>query len=73
MLNRIEESGPMAGKLLDSQLSLYEVKAMRPPLRLYYKIVEEAKEAYVWEYEMKTSQGKQHKTIQRIKGKIRGN
>ncbi len=69
MLDRVEQAGPMAGKLLDSHLSLYEMKAMRPPIRLYYKIAEVAKEAYVWEYEMKTSQEKQHWTIQRIKEK----
>ncbi len=71
MLDKIEKLGPLAGKLLDSQLNLFEVKAMRPPIRLYYKIVDAAKEAYVFEYEMKTSREKQGKTIQRLKWKLK--
>lgn len=71
MLDKIEALGPLAGKLLDTQLNLFEVKAIRPPVRLYYKIVEVAKEAYVFEYEMKTSQKKQGKTIQRLKGRLK--
>ncbi len=70
MLDKIQENGPNAGKLLDSRLALYEVKTKRPPLRLYYKIVETT-EAYVFEYKMKTSNEKQHKTIEKIKQKIR--
>ena len=69
ILNKIEELGPLAGKLLDNRLNLYEAKAMRPPIRLYYKIVEMLREAYVFEYEMKTSQEKQNRTIQKIKEK----
>ncbi len=69
MLDKIEEMGSFAGKLLDSKLALFEVKANHPPIRLYYKIVEATKEAYVFEYEMKTSQEKQQKTIEKIKQK----
>jgi len=69
MLDKIEELGPIAGKILDSQLHIYEVKANRPPIRLYYKVSENPKEAYIFEYEMKTSQERQNTTIQRIRGK----
>ncbi len=71
MLDKISGMGPLAGKLLDTQLNLFEVKAMRPPIRLYYKIVEMTKEAYVFEYEIKTSQKKQSRTIQRIRFKLK--
>ena len=70
IFDKIEESGPQAGKLIDSKLHLYEVKRMHPPIRLYYKIVEEKKEAWVYEYESKTSQEKQQSTIDKIKKKI---
>ena len=69
MLDKIQEMGPLSGKLLDSQLHLFEVKAKRPPIRLYFKIVESVKEAYVFEYEMKTSPQKQHLTIEKIRQK----
>ncbi|MBI5553845.1 MAG: hypothetical protein HY917_03840 [Candidatus Diapherotrites archaeon] len=71
VFNRIEERGPLAGKLLDPQLSLYEVKIMRPPLRIYYKIVEAVQEAHVFEYEVKTSQEKQDRTITRLRGRLK--
>jgi len=70
MLDKIEEKGSRAGKLLDPKLSLFEVKNKRPPIRLYYKIVETMTEAYVFEFEMKTSAKKQQKTIGKIKRKI---
>jgi mRNA-degrading endonuclease RelE of RelBE toxin-antitoxin system len=69
MLNKLEEMGPLAGKLLDSQLSIYEVKMKRPPIRLYYKYNKATNELYVFEYEMKTSPTKQNQTIQRIRKK----
>ena len=31
-LDKIEEMGPNAGKLLDGTVSLYEIKSKRPPL-----------------------------------------
>tara|TARA_Y100000310_G_C20692845_1_gene823476 strand:- start:761 stop:1072 length:312 start_codon:yes stop_codon:yes gene_type:complete len=67
MLDKIEENGPNAGKILDSNLSLYEVKTKKPPIRLYYQI--EEKKAYVFEYEIKTSKKKQQNTIKKIKKK----
>ena len=70
MLDKIEELGPMAGKLLDSRLHLFEVKNNKPAIRLYYKIVEEKKEAYIFEFEIKKSQEKQQTIIEKIKGKI---
>ena len=70
MFDRIENLGPYAGELLDSRLHIYEIKNMKPPIRLYFRIIESTKEAYVFEYEVKTSQEKQTKTIQKIKQKI---
>lgn len=69
-LNKIEEFGPRAGDLLDSRLSLYEVKFKHPPIRLYYKCNKNSNDIYVFEYEMKTSKGKQQKTIDKIKKDI---
>ena len=70
MLDKMEELGPRAGKLIDSHLFLYEVKSKHPPLRLYYKHVKETDELYVFEYEMKTSEEKQKKTIGKLKQKV---
>lgn len=69
MLDRIEELGPRAGKLLDSKLAIYEVKSKRPPLRLYYKHVEDTDQIYVFEYEMKSSVKRQRKTVDKLKKK----
>ena len=69
IFDKIENLGPDAGKLLDSQLRIYEIKRKRPLIRLYYKISEEKKEAYIFEYEMKTSKEKQRSSIERIKWK----
>ncbi|HLC36230.1 MAG TPA: hypothetical protein VJK05_01310 [archaeon] len=71
MFDRIEEIGESAGKLLDNRLSLYEMKAMRPPIRLYYEINKVLKKAYIFEFEMKTNQKKQSNTISKLKNKIR--
>ena len=70
ILDKIEELGPDAGNLIDSRLKIYEVKRKHPPIRLYYKIIEEKKEAYIFEYEMKTSHKKQQNIINKIKGKV---
>ena len=72
IFDKIEESGPQAGKLIDSRLHLYEVKRMHPPIRLYFKIEEDKKEAKIFEYEIKTSQEKQQSTIDKIKKRILG-
>ena len=69
MLNKLELSGPDAGELLDSQLSLYEVKIKHPPIRLYFKHNKATNEIYVFEFEMKTSPEKQKATIIRLKKK----
>lgn len=63
ILDKIEETGPRAGKLLDSQLYIYEIKLKHPPLRLYYKHNLSTNEIYIFQYEMKTSEKKQNKTI----------
>jgi mRNA-degrading endonuclease RelE of RelBE toxin-antitoxin system len=69
MLDKIEELGPRAGKLLDSRIRIYEVKSMKPPIRLYYKHVRNTDEIYVFEYEIKKSSKKQSMTIERLKEK----
>lgn len=70
MLDKIEEKGEMAGKLVDSQFFIFEIKSKRPPIRLYFKPVPNSKEVYVFEYELKTSDKKQRITINRIKDKL---
>ena len=70
MLDKLELSGPDAGELLDSQLSLYEVKIKHPPIRLYYKDNKSTNEIYVFEFEMKTSPEKQEATIKKLKQKV---
>ena len=69
MLDKLELSGPDAGELLDSQLSLFEVKIKHPPIRLYYKHNKSTNEIYVFEFEMKTSPEKQKATIKKLKQK----
>ena len=69
MLDKLELSGPDAGELLDSQLSLYEVKIKHPPIRLYYKHNKSTNEIYVFEFEMKTSPEKQGITTKKLKQK----
>ncbi len=68
-LNKMEEKGPGAGKLLDSKLFIYEIKNKHPPLRLYFKHNKNTNEIYVFEFEMKTSHERQQKTIERIQKK----
>jgi len=70
MLDKIEANGPEAGEIVDPQLSIYEVKSMHPPIRLYFKHSLVANEIYVFEYEMKTSPQKQQRTIDKLKAKI---
>ncbi len=70
MLDKLELSGPNAGKLLDSKLFIYEIKCKHPPIRLYFKHNITTNEIYVFEYEMKTSQDRQQNTIARIKRNI---
>ena len=70
LLDKIEEFGPDAGKLIDSQLHIYEMKLKHPPIRLYYRH-KIPNEIYIFEYEMKTSSKKQSKTISKIRSKLR--
>ena len=69
MLNKLEFAGPLAGRLIDSKLFLYEIKNKHPPLRLYFKPVLSNNEIYVFEFETKTSEDKQRRTIQKLKMK----
>lgn len=66
MFDKMEFLGPRAGELVDSHLFIYEMKSKRPPVRLYYKHMKETDELYVFEYEMKTSEKKQEKTIHKL-------
>ena len=70
--DKIESLGPRAGKLLDSQLRIYEIKIKRPPIRLFYKHDILTNEIYVFEYVMKTSEKKQQSIIDKIRKKILG-
>ena len=72
MLDKLENFGPNAGELLDSQLFIYEAKNKHPPIRLYFKHNKQTDEIYVFEFEMKTSPEKQQSTIRKIKQKARG-
>ncbi len=69
MFDKMELLGPRAGQLVDSHLFIYEIKSKQPPIRLYYKYVKETDELYVFEYEMKTSEKKQKKTIHKLRKK----
>lgn len=71
MFDKMEALGPRAGKLVDSRLFIYEMKAKRPPLRLYFWHNAATDELYVFEYELKTSEGKQEKTISKIRKKLK--
>ncbi len=71
MLDKIEELGPRAGKLIDSRLFIYEVKNKKPAVRLYFKHVRGSYDIYVFEYELKTSEEKQQRTIGKIRDKAR--
>jgi hypothetical protein len=70
MMDRIEESGPSAGKCIDYKLFLYEVKAKHPPLRLYFRYNPDDT-INLFEFEMKTSEKKQDRTIAKLRKKIR--
>lgn len=67
LFDKIEELGPRAGKLIDSRLFIYEIKLKSPPIRLYYRHNRATDEIYLFEYEMKTSEKEQQKTIDKIK------
>lgn len=69
MLDKLEFGGPLFGKLLDSQLFIYELKNKNPPVRLYFKHNIATNEIYVFEFEMKTSKEKQTGTIEKIRFK----
>lgn len=70
MLDKIELLGPNAGKFIDSKLKIYELKNKHPPIRLYFKEQKDKEEMYIFEYEMKTSEKQQQKTIKKIKKKV---
>ena len=69
-LDRLENNGPVAGKLLDNHIWLYEMKNKHPPLRLYFYYQKSTNKIIIFELEMKTSLQKQQKTISRMRYKI---
>jgi len=69
MFDKIELAGPSIGELVDYQLFIYEMKNKHPPIRLYFKHNKSTNEIYLFEFEMKTSEQKQQKTIQRVRFK----
>jgi mRNA-degrading endonuclease RelE of RelBE toxin-antitoxin system len=71
MLDKIEDQGPKAGKLLDPVINLYEIKSKKPPLRLYFEIIFENNIAEIIDFQMKISQDKQNTLIKRIKHYIK--
>ena len=70
ILDKIEQDGPNAGRLIDSKLFLYEIKLMRPPIRLYFRHIKINNEIYIFEYQMKNSSEKQQDTINTIRKKV---
>ena len=70
-LDELEYDGPRAGKLLDSQVWLYEMKTKRPPLRLYYHYQKNLAKIIIFEFEMKTSELKQKKTINKLRHRLK--
>lgn len=69
MFDELEKKGSDAGKLLDSHLFIYEIKHKHPPIRLYFKYKLQNDEIYIFEFEMKTSEKKQKKTLNKIRFK----
>ena len=70
MFDKIENFGPNAGKLLDSKLFIYESKSKHPPIRLYFKHVAYSDDIYIFEYEMKTNEEGQQRTIENIQKRL---
>lgn len=66
MLDKLELLGPRAGKLIDSKLHLYEMKAKHPPIRLYFRH-HLPSDIHLFEYELKTNEKKQSRTINKIR------
>lgn len=70
MFDKIEGQGTLAGKGIDRQLHLYEMKCKHPPIRLYFKQTSPS-EILLFEFELKTSPEKQQKTIGKLRFRIR--
>ena len=70
MFDKLELIGPDAGELLDSQLFIYEMKSMHPPIRLYYVPAKNTNEINIFEFEMKTSPEKQNRTINLLRKRL---
>ncbi|HLC75107.1 MAG TPA: hypothetical protein VJH88_04605 [Candidatus Nanoarchaeia archaeon] len=67
-INELEEKGQDAGKLIDNHIWLYEMKNKHPPLRLYFHHQKASNRIIIFEFEMKTSEKKQEKTVKRLRG-----
>ena len=71
MFNDIENKGPNAGELIDSAIGLYEIRSMHPPIRIYFQSRTSSTEILIFEFEMKTSEQKQQKTIDKLRSQRR--
>ena len=69
-LDLLEVKGPLAGKLLDNHIWLYEMKNKHPPLRLYFYHQKSTDKIIIFELEMKTSKLKQKKTIGKLRHRL---
>lgn len=69
-LDDLEDKGPNAGKLLDNHVWLYEMKNKHPPLRLYFHHQKFAEKVLIFEVEMKTSEKRQRKTIDKLRYRL---
>ena len=71
MLDKIELLGPRAGNLLDVSMGIYEIKAKRPPIRLYFQYKRGDNEIYIFEYQMKKSLKKQQNLIEKLRSLLK--
>ena len=69
-LDLLEDKGPVAGKLLDNHVWLYELKNKHPPLRLYFYHQKSTDKIIIFELEMKTNEKKQKETIGKLRHKL---
>jgi len=70
LLQNLELSAKPRGVLLDVHVRLYELKAKRPPIRVYYQW--RVSSVYVLGYGMKTSAQKQQRVIEKFLSVLRG-
>ncbi len=71
LCSSIKDYNSFTPLLLLAHLFIYEVKLKRPPLRLYFKHIKYSNQIYLFQYEMKTSEEKQKKTVHKLIEKAR--